>query len=136
MVYRRTITVQMHNLDNVIRTYAAAPEKFMPHLVLSMNELSEELLARALPITPMSTGVLRSSGTVLDPIIEPNRVTTGVGFGGAASAYAGWVHENLDPNINWTEEGTGPKYLEIPTMELAEVLPEYVERRMSQLYEA
>lgn len=133
---RKVVSVGMANLDKIREVYLRAPDKFMPYLALTMNELAEDLLDRALPITPMSTGALRSSGTVLEPVVENDRVTTAVGFGGQASAYAFWVHENLDPNTNWTEPGTGPKYLEIPTLQLAEVLPTYVEQRLASLYEA
>lgn len=132
----KVISVQFNNLDKIREAYARAPERFMTDLALTMNELAETLLERALPITPLKYGDLRRSGTVEPPVVEKDRVTTGVGFGGAAAPYAVVVHENVDPSINYTEPGTGPKYLEIPTLELAEVLPEYVERRLALLHKA
>jgi hypothetical protein len=132
----KNFRVEFNNLVKVRKAYLEAPEKFMPFLALALNELAEDLLDRALPITPIKTGALRGSGTVIEPVIEKNRVASGVGFGGDAKEYAVWVHENLDPATNWTEPNTGPKYLEMPTMELAEVLPAYVEQRLALLFEA
>ena len=40
-----------------------------------------------------------------------------VGYGGDASDYMNIVHENLDPNVNWTKPGSGPKFLETPFLE-------------------
>lgn len=45
--------------------------------------------------TPVDTGTLRASGTVLPPRIRGGSVTVTGGFGGAAKDYALEVHENL-----------------------------------------
>jgi len=42
---------------------------------------------------PVDTGTLRNSGTVLKPVIEKDKVTVTLGYGGAASKYAATVHE-------------------------------------------
>lgn len=42
---------------------------------------------------PVDTGTLRNSGTVLKPVIEKDKVTVTLGYGGAASKYAAIVHE-------------------------------------------
>lgn len=45
--------------------------------------------------TPVDTGTLRASGTVHEPTQEGDRISVLLSFGGAASGYAIYVHENL-----------------------------------------
>jgi hypothetical protein len=71
-----------------------------------------ELLKEAIPLTPMDTGNLRNTGFVG---FATNRdgIEVKVGFGGTAASYALRVHE-LPKESNFSEPGTGPKYLERP----------------------
>ena len=91
--------------------------------VLNMNKkvekqielCSEDLLRKAVDATPMDTGELRRSGTV--SVDKKGMMTTGkVSFGGGAVDYADIVHE-MPNTTNWTEPGTGNKYLENPLKE-------------------
>ncbi len=59
---------------------------------------------------PVDTGVLRASGYVQAPVIESDKITMTLGYGGAASAYAAVQHERLD----YHHTVGGPKYLELP----------------------
>ena len=65
----------------------------------------------------MDTGDLRDSAFVATPDYKPAGVTIELGYGGTASPYALAVHElGIKPpkSINWSEPGTGAKYLERP----------------------
>ena len=82
---------------------------------------------RLCPVAP-DGGILRSSGTVHKPVNAKGRISVTMSYGGAAQAYAIAVHEHpseFSPpswiaaeangrGINWSVDGTGPKYLEIP----------------------
>ena len=57
-----------------------------------------------------------------------------VGYGGVQAPYAVYVHENEDPDINYTKVGTGPKFLsEAPfsVRELAEVVSQSLKQGFS-----
>ena len=91
--------------------------------VLNMNKkvekqielCAEDLLSKAVDRTPIDTGELRKSGTV--SVEKKGMMTTGkVSFGGGAVDYADIVHE-MPNTTNWTEPGTGNKYLENPLKE-------------------
>ena len=93
--------------------------------VLNMNKkvekqielCAEDLLSKAVDRTPIDTGELRKSGTV--SVDKKGMMITGkVSFGGGAVDYADIVHE-MPNTTNWTEPGTGNKYLENPLKENA-----------------
>ena len=76
----------------------------------------EDLLRKAVEVCPKDTGDLRKSGTV--QVDKKGIETIGqVGFGGdQTSDYAVIVHE-MPNTTNWSEPGTGSKYLENPLKE-------------------
>lgn len=73
----------------------------------ALAEAAEAVLAEARENAPMASGRLRASGR-----IEPDGAGVAVGFGGEAAPHALAVHENLDPGVDWSPPGTGPKFLE------------------------
>ena len=88
---------QVEALAHRVRTAAAG----------ALAEAAEAVLADARERAPMATGRLRASGRA-----EAAGLAAAVGFGGGAAAHALAVHENLDPAVDWSPPGTGPKYLE------------------------
>ncbi len=64
-------------------------------MAAAMVQEQEQIMAAAKILTPVDTGVLRASGTVLPPVVAGNQIEVVSGFGGAASAYAVPVHERL-----------------------------------------
>lgn len=137
----KTFEIGFVNLDKVMQTYAAAPDKLMHNLKRTMYELSLELLDRAIDVTPADTQDLRRSGEPLFTEVTDTTITTGVGFGGVAAPYAVYVHEMLDPRpngkpVNWTTPGTGNKYLERPTLEMLPEIPDKLTARMLDLFKA
>jgi hypothetical protein len=59
---------------------------------------AEATMTEAKQETPVDTGALRASGTVLLPEITGDEVLVQMGFGGAAVDYAIYVHEDLEKN--------------------------------------
>ena len=93
----------LRNLNRIIRDTEKKSEK-------QIKKCCEDLLSKAVDITPMDTGELRKSGTTdYDSAKKTGRVT----FGGGSVEYAVAVHE-MPNETNWTEPGTGNKYLEKP----------------------
>lgn len=93
--------------------------------VLSRLENAEQALGRALyeeanrifnlsqALVPVDTGTLRSSGQVALPEQSSRGTSVTIGYGGAASGYAVYVHERLDLNH---PNGGQAKFLEEPVM--------------------
>ena len=72
-------------------------------------------------LVPVDTGTLKDSGYVEKPKRDGSRVMLELGFGGAAEAYALYVHEDLDA---FHENGQA-KFVEMP---LSESAPFFAER--------
>lgn len=82
-------------------------------------EEQEQVMSVAKSRTPVDTGTLRGSGTVLPPEVSGTRVKVVAGFGGAASAYALVQHERLD----FHHTSGQAKFLESAFLERAMVMP-------------
>jgi hypothetical protein len=95
-----------------------------------------EVLQASKEVCPMDTGALVNSGQVgrhTAPGVMPMEmaydtedgagVAVDVGYGDTATDYALAVHENLEPGVNWTRPGSGPKFLENPLKERQDQLP-------------
>ena len=88
----------------------------------AMYQEAEAIMTAAKDQTPVETGVLRDSGHVDLPVIEPGSVTVTMGFGGAAEDYALVQHERMD----FKHKVGNAKYLERPFLEKVNGLPERV----------
>lgn len=86
----------------------------------------EAVIADAKERTPVDTGVLRGSGTVLPPQVRGNAVTVEAGFGGAAADYAIPVHERLGVSHPVGEA----KFLEKAFLQRAPKIPSNVAKRI------
>lgn len=93
----------IRNLNNLTAQMEKKAEK-------QIKKCCEDLLSKAVDITPMDTGELRKSGTTdYDTATKTGKVS----FGGGAVDYAVAVHE-MPNETNWSEPGTGNKFLEKP----------------------
>ena len=72
---------------------------------------ANNVMATALPLTPLDFGALRGSGYVTMPEEDGGRVTVEIGYGGPAAGYAEIIHEDTSPK-KFQEPGTGPKFLQ------------------------
>lgn len=48
---------------------------------------------------PVDMGILKTSGYVVPPVVTATNVTVTLGYGGAAQAYALYVHEGIGPAV-------------------------------------
>jgi hypothetical protein len=90
-------------------------------------------------MTPHADGPLRASGVVKPPVVSGTHVEVLMGYGGAASAYALYQHENTqlrhpDPTNPHSDPKGQAKYLETPvrdqTKGLAKRLRDELESRL------
>lgn len=66
-------------------------------IAAGLYEIAEGIMTIAKERTPVLTGTLRASGHVVPPVVETgSALVVRLGFGGAASGYALYVHERLD----------------------------------------
>jgi hypothetical protein len=119
------VKVDPGDLARLRRKLEAAARDLDP-IERAVAECGEDLLDRALPLTPKAPGGgdLRASGNV-----RPGRDAAGpfveVGFD---EDYALPVHEMLGDDVNWSEPGTGPKFLENPWNENKRRYAEHIKR--------
>jgi hypothetical protein len=81
--------------------------------ISALFDESVSIINKSVRITPFDTGDLRRSAFVTKPKLVGNSAEVELGYGGLASKYALAVHE-MPKSTNWSEPGTGPKYLERP----------------------
>lgn len=91
----------------------------------------EAIIAAAKERTPVDTGTLRGSGTVLAPEVSGTQVTVESGFGGAAADYAIPVHERLGVHHPVGEA----KFLERSFLERAPRIPANLARRVEAAWQ-
>ena len=84
--------------------------------VAALYDEAVKIINKSIPITPYDKGHLRGSAFVSMPKEHGNQVEVELGYGGFAAKYALAVHEmgTGGKDINWSEPGTGNKYLEKP----------------------
>lgn len=87
-------------------------EKAIPEAVKAeVKESREHLAIESARVCPVDETTLVSSQY---DVPADGGMGAEVGYGGAAAGYMNIVHENLDPDVNWTKPGSGPKFLETP----------------------
>lgn len=105
------------------------PETLAEGLYRVVAPLLLRYAIKEVPTVPKKTGHLRRSQKALKPLLERGEITLVVGFN---TEYAARLHEALD-NWDWSEPGSGPKYLETKLInhskEFLEKLADYVSRK-------
>lgn len=96
-------------------------------MVLEQEAVISEAKAR----TPVDTGVLRASGTVLPPEVRGTEVSVTAGFGGAAAGYAVIVHERLGVHHPVGQA----KFLESSFLERAPRIPANLAKRVEAAWQ-
>jgi hypothetical protein len=109
----------MVGLDPLRRVLALGGEVAVDTLVSVLRNESLLAFRNSQRVTPHATGVLRASGVVKPPAVSGTHVEVTMGYGGAASAYALYQHENLslnhpDPTNPHSDPSGQAKYLEAP----------------------
>lgn len=91
----------------------------------------EAVIATAKERTPVDTGVLRGSGTVLPPKVKGSRIEVTAGFGGAAQDYAVVVHERMGVNHPVGQS----KFLESAFLDRAPRIPSNLAKRVEAAWQ-
>jgi hypothetical protein len=137
--------VEFEGLDAIRVTYGKAPDLTLSETRALVNLITRQVASESQKLVPVYVylpgkpkrrgGALKDSMNV--QISQIGRKVEGtITYGGAASKYAFIVHERIDPNIRYSTPGTGPKYLERPTMKMAEVLPTKMNFFMRRILQA
>lgn len=109
-----SIRLEIEGLDRTLAWLDAYADQVRKGVAAGLYQSGLEIMARSQEIVPVKTGVLRASGTVLLPETDGNQVSVTLGYGGAATAYAERVHEDL---LARHHDGQEAKYLERPLMD-------------------
>jgi len=91
--------VKVSGLDQVVKNLEATSEQIIQALARALYEDGNALLNEAKTLVPVDLGTLASSGYVTLPEITGDTIEVTVGFGGAAKAYALYVHEGTGPAV-------------------------------------
>lgn len=83
----------------------------LPALAQALTEEAQLAFRDSQKMVPRKTGALAASGSVNRAVMDGKGVSVEFGYGGAASAYALIVHEDLNARHR---SGTAAKYLEVP----------------------
>lgn len=59
----------------------------------------ETVMSKSKRLVPVNYGILRSSGRVEPPVYGSKSVSVNLGYGGAASGYALYIHEGIGPAV-------------------------------------
>lgn len=100
---------QMTGMRKLLKAISAADLAMRNAIAAAVYQKALQIDAEAEPLVPVKTGRLKGSHYVAPPknLDDPE---SEVGFG---TDYALAVHEMMG-DVNWTREGSGPKYLERP----------------------
>ncbi len=113
-------SIEIKNLESIIKSLESKNKNVMQEITKALYMEAEGIMrASKEKYVPVKTSTLKTSGFVNLPKISSTAIEIEMGYGGAASAYALYVHE-APANWNWSVPGTGPKYLEKPAREAAE----------------
>lgn len=120
------VSVELKGQESLSRLFERAGNAHRKSLSAAMFAQANVVLNESLEIVPVDTGTLKDSGRVEKPKITVTGIEVEITYGGAASQYAGIVHE--DPNARHAE-GKSYKYLEIPVNNNADKFVDEVKRR-------
>ncbi len=110
--------IEVSGLDKLLEKLGALAPKVKHAAETELYHIAEEIMANSKEVVPVDTGALMSTGHVDAPVETDHGVSISMGYGGPAAPYALYVHEELDPNINWSRPGSGPKFLENPVISM------------------
>jgi hypothetical protein len=123
-------SVRITGLDDLHRALRQAGPLALTALTAAAVQEQEQVITDAKTRTPVDTGTLRGSGTVLPPKVSGTQVEVTAGFGGAASDYAIYVHEDLTKN----HPVGGAKFLEGAFLERVPGMPKRMARTVEQAW--
>lgn len=124
--------IRLDGITEIANVLAKAGPKALDVLERGLvQELQLVMLASQAQVPVGKTGNLKASGTIAPPVRGIDSVTITLGYGGAASVYAVYVH-NSPHELHWTKPGTKSHFLSDP---LQKALPA-LESRLAARIEA
>lgn len=106
------VSVTLEGADRLARVFQKATDSgTINDLKDALRGTAQEVLNESQRIVPVDKGTLKDSGTVKEPVTDATGVEVEITYGGAASKYAFFVHENMNARH---KDGQTAKYLEIP----------------------
>jgi hypothetical protein len=124
--------VEWEGADEYLQALQLAGDNVVQVLVQALYAEANDIMLASQELVPVDTGILKTSGEVLDPVINGNTVEVVMGYGGAASAYALRQHEDLTYRH---AEGKQAKYLEDPAREAMENFEQSLADRIEGIIE-
>lgn len=124
------VKVELVGADRLARVFDQATSSgTINELKQAMTGTAATVLDESQKIVPVDLGTLKGSGMVKEPVVDNDGIEIEISYGGAASKYAWYVHENMNARHR---DGKSAKYLEIPVEAAA---PTFV-RSVMQRYAA
>lgn len=106
--------VKLVGADKLANLYGRATASgTVNELKQAIHGTAQEVLAESQKIVPVDLGTLKASGQVKEPKVSADRISVEITYGGAASKYALFVHEDMKARHR---DGKTAKYLEIPAV--------------------
>ena len=116
--------------EELARALAKVPGNTEQVLGKALYEEGQMAFAESQKLTPVDTGVLKGSGFLHQPKIEPNKISVAIVYGGPAAPYALFVHEILS---SYHASPTQAKYLELPVARRSEYLVRNLATRINHM---
>lgn len=93
------LSLQLKGIEAVNRNIKALGEFAIKAVGKVLYTEAETVMSKSKRLVPVNLGVLRASGRVDPPLYDHTSVLVRLGFGGAASAYALYIHEGIGPAV-------------------------------------
>ena len=121
----QNVPIVFEGLDRLQRVIANATSPVQQEaLAKAVTGAAQAVLSQSKKLVPVDTGVLKDSGRVENLKMSSTMISIEITYGGAASQYAGVVHEDMSMNhspallthVTKRPRRGQAKYLEIPVM--------------------
>lgn len=93
------ITVEITGVPELVRALGQAKERALRALEVALYQEAVLIMGQSKLLVPVDEGTLRNSGFVELPKRDAAGVEVVMGYGGAASGYAVYVHEGTGPAV-------------------------------------
>jgi hypothetical protein len=123
------LNVEIRGMDKLVKDLDKADAATEAAVKTAMYSVAHEMMEKSIKITPKDDNHLRDSWYITRPVRIVNFVELGYGM-----EYANYVHEMPD-TTNWTEPGTGNKYLEKIVIQYRSKLVRVIRRKAKKYFD-
>ena len=124
-----TFDVEVTGLDTTIEKLQGVRDDWRTAVATALYLEANDILNASQRLVPVELGTLKSSGAVTAPEIGLDSVEVTVGYGGAASEYAIYVHEDMEARHDYP---TQAKFLEQPALEALDGMADRIARSVRE----